>query len=172
MRENNDSERLKLKELYDYSINMLKNTTERQYHYDIKSLYLLQATAVLAALFLGLVNNDTKETIQVVLIFIIYLSLFFTFIFLLKSLGGDKLMIFGGDKHRVKSTLLPNKIMENEMFIKNSIDEHYKQLINDYSDSIESIEELIEKKHSAYINGLVGFIIAVTTIILLGFKTI
>jgi hypothetical protein len=157
----------RLKEIYDYSIKNLEINIDRKHHFEIKSLYILQATAILVTLFVGFKDKITDNLSNVQLanyIFIrnlFYLAILITLITLLLSLFDA---IFGKFED-----IQDPKVLYYEYPIKTTLKEYYEEQVKLFSISINSSKKILGKRIIFYNIGLISFIFSVVLLILIGF---
>jgi hypothetical protein len=163
-----------LKEIYDYSLKELEIVLERKHHLEIKSLYVLQPTAVLIALFLGFIDKMGNDIIGVQEIQVIilrdcfYVTIVITLILLLLALNDSIINYFSKGTDGLFSDLpLPNTILENHS--NDTLQDFQGNIIKNVSNSIESTINIISLKVSLFYWALFSFIFSIVTLILIGF---
>lgn len=184
-KEKKEEEKLYYKEIYDYSLHELDSLYERKRHIEIKSLYTLQASAIVITLFSTLIKfTDIPSYISIILIFAFYCVMVFGVFLLLLSLKDtilkyclirhivDKLDktsvginvkgIKDADKKYIE-TPRPYKLLKYE-----NIQKHYKDMAYSISRSIYSLNRINIAKDLLLKMGLDSFVISICIVILLG----
>jgi hypothetical protein len=156
----------KLKEIYDFALKSLDTKLERKHHFEVKTLYILQATAILITLFVGFQDkiSDKLNTLQQInFIFFrngFFISIAITLVALLASLFD---MLFG----KFVDLQPPKKLTEHYKDSDNAI--YYEHQIGYLTNSIESVDGIIKKKIVVFNIGIVFFFIAIILLICIGF---
>lgn len=160
-----------LREIYATSINCKDDAQNRKQHSEIKSLYLLQAVAILISIF-GLdsvqKNITNLQTFKILFYILVGLTLFF----LLCCLNDSILAMFTGDENDLMQILLsPSRILEKSIEENVDINKHLEKSIKDNSKCIDSIEKLNNVKSRLFKWGLTTFIFAIFILILFGISS-
>ena len=157
-----------LREIYSSSINCKDDAQKRKQHLEIKSLYLLQAVAILISIFgLDSVQKNIANLQTFKILFYILVGL--TLLFLLCCLNDSILEMFTGDKNDLMQVLIsPSQILEKSIEGNVDINEHLKRSIKDNSKCINSIEKLNKVKSRLFKWGLTAFIFSISILILFG----
>lgn len=158
--------------LYTYSFNQIDNRKNVKRHTETKSLYLLQATAVLLALF-SLIDLDATGTVfapRVIEVFsgIFYFLMAYTVFTLLISLNDS---LFNSNKNIEKLSEVQNPLDLYNLIGRESLDSiAFKlTLIASCNECIHALDLLIERKNSLFNNALMGFSLSMATILLMLF---
>lgn len=157
-------------EIYKHSINQLENTKQIKRHVEIKSLYLLQATAILLTLFSAL-GPHSNNTVNIFFEIIFYFVIVGTVIILLLSLNDT--LINGNIENNNKTfkeieyplTLL-YKFNKEEI----EVYEYKVALIKNNDECLRVLDNIIKVKARRFELGLIGFttsMIIVTILLLL-----
>lgn len=159
----------KIKEIYDYALNLLDIKLERKHHLEIKSLYVLQATAILITLFLGFKDKignglNSNQLVQfIVLRDLFFISVGVTLVSLLLALL-DKI-VSGAEAF----CDLPSPETILDEYPDDTNTQYQEQIIRNTSDSIDSADGLIKNKIKLFNIGLILFIVSIGDLILMGF---
>lgn len=165
--ENNNEQFTREKEIYDFSIKAVEIKLERKHHLEIKSLYILQATAVLITLFVGFqdtIGNISDSKLQANYIFFrngFYLCILISLVALLLSLIDALTGQFKDFQH-------PRKLYF-ETDVDQTIKEYYVRQIEYLIISIDSIDTITSKKAKLFSIGVSFFVFAVFLLLIIGF---
>lgn len=159
-------EEAKLKEIYDFGLKSLDTKLERKHHFEIKTLYILQATAILITLFVGFqdkISDKLTAVQQMNFIFFrnsFYIAIGITLLSLLGSLFDaifTKFIDFKSPKTLVEHYRNYDKIT------------YYEQQIEYFTKSIDSVDKIISQKVVVFNIGILFFFIAIILLISIGF---
>lgn len=155
------------KEIYDFSIKALETKLERKHHLEIKSLYILQATAVLITLFVGFqdkIGNITDSKLQANYIF--FRNGFYTCI--LVSLVALLLSLIDALTGKFKDFQHPYKLYY-QSDVNQTVKEYYVKQIDYLIEAINSVDIIIAKKVRFFNIGVSFFVFAVCLLLIIGF---
>lgn len=159
-------EEAKLKEIYDFALKSLDTKLERKHHFEVKALYILQATAILITLFVGFQDRISNKLTTLQLINYIffrngfYITIAITLVALLASLFD----LFFGKFVDMQS---PKTLKEHYQGYNNSI--YYEHQIEYLTDSINSVDKIIGRKIIVFDVGIFFFFSAIMLLICIGF---
>lgn len=157
----------RLEKIYVYSMDVLNIKLERKHHLEIKSLYILQATAILITLFVGFQDNISNNlSIQQQANFIFFRNSFY--ITILVSLVALLLSLFDKISGQFQDVQYPS-VLYYDYPRYTILKEFYEEQVKYISNSIESVDSIIKKKIKIHSIGLIFFIIAVILLIIIGF---
>lgn len=161
-----EQEEAKLKEIYDFGLKSLDTKLERKHHFEIKALYILQATAILITLFVGFqdkISDKLTNLQQINFIFFrngFYIAIGVTLVALLGSLFDaifTKFIDFKSPK-----TL-------KEYYQNYNMTTYYEQQIEYITKSIESVDKIVSQKVFVFNIGIIFFFVAILLLISIGF---
>lgn len=167
-----EDEIIMLDSLYTYSFNQIDNRKNVKRHTETKSLYLLQATAVLLTLF-SLIDLDATGTVfspRAIEVFsgIFYFLIAYTVFILLISLNDS---LFNSNKNIERLSEVQNPLDLYNLIRSNSLNSiNFKlTLIASCDDCIKALDLVIERKNSLFNKALIGFSLSMATILLMLF---
>lgn len=167
-KENIDKENID-KEIYTFLLDSYNQHMERKRHIEIKILYLLQATAILITLFLGLVSQSVNaiESIKInINEMVFYCSIAVALITLTISLV-DTLLNHG----RLSFDIDVGEFVEQTKDI-DSRDQIYQMLIPNIKKTIESIVSICKVKNRLLCISIFSITIAIGDLVIIGFKLV
>ncbi|MEG0563181.1 hypothetical protein [Anaerorhabdus sp.] len=158
-----------IKEIYDYSFSNLEGLKNSKRHLEIKSLYVLQATALLLTLFLAL-DNSATSVVLICLKMVFYLVIAFTVLLLLLGLNDSILSIFGLNKDGLqRQTLDPETILISAKSNNDSLNQYQTNFIIDNTHCHKNLSKLIDVKAKLFNLSLFGFTSSMFIVILMAF---
>jgi hypothetical protein len=166
-----DVEIRKLEHIYSFSKQKIESKLQTKAHLENKCMNLLQASAVLITLFVGIMSfkQDITLELQSIIVKIEYaffLTLLITIITLLLSLDDSIANWYKREKEGLyEDTKKPSEILN---LSENDMKHYFENMIKDFSKSIESVDRIMEKKNKYFNRALRLFILSLIVLVLMG----
>lgn len=169
-----------INDVFNYAQSMYEDIMSRKQHIEIKILSVLQATAILTALYSAVcgvyVIDDNELLFQIKVLSIIFYCLSSIAILVLLLALDDKIKhkIFKKHSGFFRETKPPKELLEIIINSDEKMDrtEILEKLIVDYDTSIQSGKDILIEKDKFLIYGVRFFIYAIMTLIIIGIVAI
>lgn len=172
IRRNDQNEYEVKKDLYEYSKYKLNSLMERKRHIETKSLYVLQASAVLVTLFTALMGSRAnKNNIIIIMETIFYALILFSMISLLISLDDTVVSWFKHKKDKANNNYLDTpevKDIEDTLQYNYDLLRYYSLMTDAFVKSNNSGDVITIMKVKYFHYGLRLFIGAVIVLSMMG----